>query len=262
MTQQAPRLLTEERRRAILELVNREGRAMISDLSRQFGVSAVTARGDVDSLCERNLLMRSHGGAMRSDRVVVDSPLEVKATRHHDEKVSIGKRAATLVEPGQTVLLDSGTTTLEVARALIQISPRGTTVVTNSLSIASELTAASQINVIMIGGLLRHISQSFVGPQAQKMLSELHVDRFFLGVDGLEPEVGPFTPDVLEAELNAMMIRVAKHTTVVADSSKIGRRSLTLIAPTEQIDQLVTDAGISSKDREALENRGVDVVIA
>jgi DeoR family transcriptional regulator of aga operon len=94
------------------------------------------------------------------------------------------------------------------------------------------------------------------------MLSELHVDRFFLGVDGLEPEVGPFTPDVLEAELNAMMIRVAKHTTVVADSSKIGRRSLTLIAPTEQIDQLVTDAGISSKDREALENRGVDVVIA
>ena len=88
---------------------------MISDLAKRFGVSAVTARGDVDSLCERNLLMRSHGGAIPTDRMVVDSPLEVKATRHHDEKVSIGKYASTLVEPGQTVLLDSGTTTLEVA---------------------------------------------------------------------------------------------------------------------------------------------------
>ena len=233
---------------------------MISDLVKRFGVSAVTARGDVDSLCERNLLMRSHGGAIPTDRMVVDSPLEVKATRHHDEKVSIGKYAATLVEPGQTVLLDSGTTTLEVARALMQSSPRGITMVTNSLAIASELTAASEINVIMEGGLLRHISQSFVGPQAQKMLSELHVDRFFLGVNGLEPEVGPFTPDVLEAELNATMITVARQTTVVADSSKIGRRSLTLIAPIAGIHQVVTDSSIRSEDREALEGRGIEVI--
>ena len=233
---------------------------MISDLAKRFGVSAVTARGDVDSLCERNLLMRSHSGAIPTDRMVVDSPLEVKATRHHDEKVSIGKYAATLVESGQTVLLDSGTTTLEVARALMQSSPRGITVVTNSLAIASELTAASEINVIMEGGLPRHISQSFVGPQAQKMLSELHVDRFFLGVDGLEPEVGPFTPDVLEAELNATMITVARQTTVVADSSKIGRRSLTLIVPIAGIHQVVTDSSIRSEDREALEGRGIEVI--
>jgi DeoR family transcriptional regulator of aga operon len=254
--------LTEERRRSILELVNREGRAMISDLSKRFGVSAVTVRGDVDSLCERNLLMRSHGGAIPLDHVVVDAPLEVKATRHHDEKVRIGKYAATLVEPGQTVLLDSGTTTLEIGRALIQTSPRGLTVVTNSLAIATELTAASEINVIMIGGLLRHVSKSFVGPQAQKMLSELHVDRFFLGVDGLEQELGTFTPDDLEAELNAMMIRVARRTTVVADSSKIGRRSLTLIAPIDRIHELVTDSSIRPQDRRALESRGIEVVIA
>jgi DeoR family transcriptional regulator, aga operon transcriptional repressor len=262
LTRRSPRLLTEERRRSILELVNREGRVMISDLSERFGVSAVTVRGDVDSLCERNLLMRSHGGAIPLDRVVVDSPLEVKATLHHEEKASIGKRAATLVQPGQTVLLDSGTTTLEVARALIQLSPRGITVVTNSLAIASELTAASEINVIMIGGLLRHIAQSFVGPQAQKMLSELHVDRFFLGVDGLDPEAGTFTPDVLEAELNATMIRVARQTTVVADSSKIGRRSLTLIAPIDRIHQLVTDPSIRPADHEALERRGIEVLLA
>jgi DeoR family transcriptional regulator of aga operon len=256
------RLLTEERRRSILELVNREGRAMISDLSKRFGVSAVTVRGDVDSLCKRNLLIRSHGGAIPLDRVVMDSPLEVKATRHHNEKARIGKCAAALVEPGQTVLLDSGTTTLEVARALIQNVPRGITVVTNSLAVASELTLASEINVIMIGGLLRHISQSFVGPQAQKTLSELHVDRFFLGVDGLDPGVGTFTPDVLEAELNATMIRVARRTTVVTDSSKIGRRSLTLIAPIDSIHQLVTDSSIRAEDRLALESRGIEVLVA
>lgn len=262
LTQRSPRLLTEERRRSILELVNQEGRAMISDLSKRFGVSAVTVRGDVDSLCERNLLMRSHGGAIPVDRVVGDSPLAVKATRHHDEKARIGKYAATLVEPGQTVLLDSGTTTFEVARALVQLSPRGITIVTNSLAIATELTAASEINVIMIGGLLRHISQSFVGPQAEKMLSELHVDRFFLGVDGLDPEAGAFTPDVLEAELNATMIRVAMRTTVVADSSKIGRRSLTLISPIDRIHQLVTDSSVQPEDQKALEDQGLEVLVA
>lgn len=261
-TQQTPRLLTEERRRAILELVNREGRAMISDLSKRFGVSAVTVRGDVDSLCERDLLLRSHGGAIRSGRVVVDSPLSVKATRRHNEKVSIGKRAASLVEPRQTVLLDSGTTALEVARSLIQASPRGVTVVTNSMAVASELTTAPEINVIMIGGLLRHISQSFVGPQAQTMLAELHVDRLFLGVDGLDPEAGAFTPDILEAQLNAAMIGVSKYTTVVADSSKIGRRSLALIAPIERIQQLVTDSSIRPEDRAALEGNGVEVILA
>jgi DeoR family transcriptional regulator of aga operon len=175
--------------------------------------------------------------------------------------MSIGKCAATLVEPGQTVLLDSGTTTLEVARALIQTSPRGLTVVTNSLAIATELTASSEINVIMIGGLLRHISKSFVGPQAQRMLSELHVDRFFLGVDGLHPEAGVFTPDVLEAELNATMIRVARRTTVVADSTKIGRRSLSLIAPIDRIHQLISDPSIRPEHREALEKQGIEVLI-
>jgi DeoR family transcriptional regulator of aga operon len=130
------------------------------------------------------------------------------------------------------------------------------------VSIASELTAASEINVIMIGGLLRHIAQSFVGPQAQKMLSELHVDQFFLGVDGLDPEAGAFTPDVLEAELNATMIQVARRTTVVADSSKIGRRSLTLIAPIHRIHQLVTDSSLRPEDRESLERRGVKVFVA
>ena len=254
------RLLTEERRRAILALVDRQGSALISDLSKQFDVSAVTIRADINALCERDLLIRSHGGAFRSSDVVLDSPLEVKATRHHEEKVRIGQAAAALVKEGEIILLDSGTTTLEVSRALAARDLPGLTAITNALDIASELSADRHISVIMIGGLLRHISRSFVGPQAERMLAEMHVDHLFLGVDGLDPSIGPSTPDVLEAESNAAMIRIARQVTVVTDSSKIGRRSLCTIAPITSIHRIITDRSIRPEHQDVLASQGVEVL--
>jgi DeoR family transcriptional regulator of aga operon len=256
------RLLTEERRRAILAIVDRQGSALISDLSKQFDVSAVTIRADINSLCERDLLIRSHGGAFRSTDVVLDSPLEVKATRHHEEKVRIGQAAAALVKEGDIVLLDSGTTTLEVARAIAARDLAGLTAITNALDIASELTQHPRISVIMIGGLLRRISRSFVGPQAERMLAGLHVDHLFLGVDGLDPNVGPSTPDVLEAESNAAMIRCARSVSVVTDASKIGQRSLCTIAPITAIHRIITDRSIRPEQKEILLSRGVEVLVA
>jgi len=255
------KLLTEERRRAILEILSRQGRVVISDLSRHFGVSAVTARADITALHERDLLVRSHGGAIRKQDVSVDYPLDIKESQHHDEKVLIGHAAAGMVREGQTVLLDSGTTTLEVARSIRSRQLPRLTVVTNSLTIAWELSTSPTTNLIMIGGILRHISRSFAGPQAQKLLYDLRVDHFFLGVDGLDPEMGPSTPDILEAELNAAMIRSASETTVVADSSKIGRRSLSLIAPVTSVHRIITDEGISRGHREILESKGIDVMV-
>lgn len=255
------RLLTEERRRAVLELLNRQGRVVISDLSRTFEVSSVTARADINALSKRNLLVRSHGGAIRKADVPVDFPLDVKESLHHEEKVRIGHAAAALLQEGQTVLLDSGTTTLEVARAIRKRKLSRLTVVTNSLSAASELSGAAEINLIMIGGVLRHISRSFAGPQAQKMISEMRVDHLFLGVDGLEVETGPMTPDILEAELNAAMIRSAREVSIVADSSKIGRSSLSLIAPISSVHRIITDPGISPHHREKLKAKGIEVLI-
>lgn len=257
---QGSRLLTEERRRAILEMIGRQGRVVISDLSRQFGVSAVTARADINALSERDLLVRSHGGAIRKHGVSVDFPLDVKESQHREEKVQIGQAAAALVREGQTVLLDSGTTTLEVARALRDRKLSRLTVVTNSLTIAWELSTVPELNLIMIGGILRHISRSFAGPQAQKLLADLRVDHFFLGVDGLEPEMGPSTPDILEAELNAAMIRAASEVTIVTDSSKIGRCSLSLIAPITSVHRIITDAHIAPQQRETLEAKGIEVL--
>jgi len=255
-----PRLMTEERRRSILEIVNRQGSALISELSKQFGVSSVTIRTDIKALCEKDLLVRSHGGAIRRTEVALDAPLEVKAGLHHAEKVRIGNAAAALIKEGEIILLDSGTTTLEAARALARRNLSRLTVVTHALNIAWELAGARQISVIVIGGLLRQISHSMVGPQAQRMLADLHVDHFFLAVDGLEPEVGPSTPDILEAELNATMIRHARQVTVLADSSKIGRRSLSTIAPISSVSRIITDTGIRPEHRAIIEAKGVEVV--
>jgi DeoR family transcriptional regulator of aga operon len=255
------RMLTEERRRAVLELVNRDGRATIAELSREFGVSAVTARADVNALSERDLVIRSHGGAIRKADIVLDAPVDVKAARHREEKVLIGKAAAALVQDGQTILLDSGTTTLEVARALFHRGLQRLTVITNSLDVVNEFARVPQVTVIMIGGILRHIARSFAGPQAQKMLADLHVDHLFLGVDGLEPDIGPSTPDILEAELNAAMIRAARQTTVVTDASKIGRRSLSLIAPISSVHRIITDQSLTGEHRSALESRGIEVML-
>ena len=255
-----PRLLTEERRRAILSIVDRQGSALISDLSRQFGVSSVTIRADINSLCNKELLMRSHGGAFRLSDVVLDAPLEVKASLHHEEKVRIAQAAAGLVKEGEMILLDSGTTTLEVARAIASRNLPRLTAITNALDIGSELGAHPHISVIMIGGLMRHISRSCVGPQAEKMLASLHVDHLFLGVDALEPQIGPSTPDILEAEANAAMIRIAKSVTIVTDASKIGRRSLCLIAPIGSVHRIVTDRSILPEHRELLVAKGVEVI--
>jgi DeoR/GlpR family transcriptional regulator of sugar metabolism len=254
-----PRLLAEERRRAVLDIVNREGRITISDLTSRFGVSAVTARADLDFLTEHERVVRSHGGAVRCGETAIDAPLDVKCSLHHDEKMRIARAAVGLVRPGQTILLDSGTTTQEVARALNQ-SGMNVTVVTHALNIAMELSQSPHITLIMVGGLLRRISQSFVGPQAQSTLARLHVHHFFLAVDGLDFEAGLCTPDVLEAELDATMIRIAKETTVVADSSKIGRPSLSVIAPLSSIHRIITDRAILAEHRSALEAKGLDVI--
>jgi DeoR family transcriptional regulator, aga operon transcriptional repressor len=255
------RLLTEERRRAVLEMINRQGRVVISDLSRHFNVSSVTARADINALSKRDLLVRSHGGAIRKADVALDFPLDVKESQHHEEKVRIGHAAAALLHEGQTVLLDSGTTTLEVARAIRKRKLSRLTLVTNSLPAAWELSGVAEINLIMIGGVLRHISRSFAGPQAQKMIADLRVDHLFLGVDGLEPEMGLLTPDILEAELNGAMIRSARQVSVVTDSSKIGRSSLSLIAPVTSAHRIITDSGITPHHHEVLKAKGIEVVV-
>jgi DeoR family transcriptional regulator of aga operon len=256
----APRLLAEERRRKILEIVDETGRITIGDVVKRLAVSAVTARGDLDVLSESGTMVRSHGGAVRRLEPTRDYPVDFKATLHRAEKQRIGAAAASLVKPNETIILDNGSTTAEVARHLKLMKPHNVTVITNALNIATELCQEPGISLIMIGGILRQISRSFVGPHAELILRELHADRLFLAVDGFDLENGASTPDILEAQLNGLMMDVARETTIVADSSKLGRRSVSRIGAVERVSRLITDSRAPEEFLAALRARGLEVL--
>ena len=255
-----PRLLVEERRRRILELLDTQERVTVDELVGRFGVSAVTIRGDLDALDALGAVVRSHGGALKRTDAPEDVPITVKETLHHAEKVRIGHAAAQMIRDGETIMLDSGTTTAEVARQIRFLRLRSLNVVTNALNIAMELANLPHVRLIMIGGVLRQMSYSLAGPPAEQTLRGLHADRLFLGVDGLDPEIGLMTPDVVEAQLNTVMIQVSREVVVVADSSKFQRRSLSVIAKLDVVHKVITDTGVDPEVLAALHARSIEVI--
>ena len=253
-------LFLEERRSRINEIIETRDRATVQELAARFGVSAVTIRSDLDALARAGGLVRSHGGALRRDETE-DLPIVLKQTLHQPEKARIAQAAARLIGEGETIILDSGTTTAAIAARIGGMKLRSLTVITNALNVASILAPLSNVRLIMIGGLLRQVSSSMVGPQAEQVLRGLHADRLFLGVDSLDPDIGVMTPDLLEAQLNALMIEVSQEVVAVADASKFGRRSVSVIAGVERLHRLITDDSASREMVDALRARGVEVVL-
>lgn len=251
-------LAKEERRRRIRTLVESQSQGSVADIARLFHVSEVTIRSDLAALADTGALVRIHGGALPSGESD-ELPINVKQTHHHAEKVRIAAAAAGLIQDGETVILDSGTTTAEIARQIRGLPLRAINVITNAINIAALLANAHHVNLIIPGGVLRRKSWSLSGPQAERALADLQADRLFLGVDSLDPEIGVMTPHVLEAKLNALMIRIARQTVAVTDSSKLLRRSLSVIAPLEQVQMLITDRAAPTDAVEAIRARGVEV---
>ena len=252
-------LLNEERRRAILELMQRDRQVLVADLAKEFHTSEVTVRKDLEALHLRGMIQRTHGGALPThDGALEDPSLREKERLHRKEKLRIAAAAAELVSEGQVVILDSGTTTIEIARALR--NRQNLTVITNGVNIAAELSNSS-IEVILTGGAVRKNSSSLVGPIAEDTLRRLSADILFLGVDGFDVRYGLSTPNLLESMVNRLMTEIAKRTVVVCDSSKFGRRSLSLIAQTTSLQHVITDKGIPKSDLQALKNAGIEVTL-
>jgi DeoR family transcriptional regulator of aga operon len=253
------RLLNEERRRAILDILKREGRVLVLDLARRFETSQVTIRKDLEGLHAHGLIHRTHGGALPAREGALEDPtLREKEKLHHQEKLRIAAAAARMVQEGQVVILDSGTTTTAIARALRSF--RNLTIVTNAVNIAAELSGTT-VEVILTGGTLRKNSFSLVGPIAEETLHRLNADLLFLGVDGFDVHYGLTTPNLLEAKVNRVMVEVAKRKVAVCDSSKFGRRSLSLIAPTSTLDEVLTDRRAPKADTRALKKAGIEVTL-
>ena len=249
-----------ERRRRIRALIEQNAQGNVAELAEEFGVSAVTIRADLAALEQMGAVVRTHGGALpRGDSD--ELPIDVKQTLHRAEKVRVATAALELIRGGETVILDSGTTTAEIAKQIRTLKIEPINVITNALNIAVLLANVQHVNVIMPGGVLRQKSWSLAGPQAEQALSTLHADLLFLGVDSLDPEIGLMTPYLLEAQLNAQMIRLAQRVVAVTDSSKLMRRSLSVIAPVDEVDLLITDTAADAKCGEAIRARGVEVLL-
>jgi DeoR family transcriptional regulator of aga operon len=244
-----------------MERIKETGEVLVSRLSKEFNVSEVTIRNDLEHLERKNLLVRARGGAIHTENNVgIDRQIAEKNKLHATEKAAIGKLASSLINEGDTIIIDSGTTTAEIVKHLGKLKQLN--VVTNALNIANMLMAHPAINVIIPGGYLRQNAMSLVGPLAEKNLRNFFVDKVFLSTDGFDTKQGIYTPNIDEAHLNEIMIEITKEVILVTDSSKFKRKSLAFICGLEKIKKIVTDKNIPADDKKRLEDAGIEVLIA
>jgi DeoR family transcriptional regulator of aga operon len=244
-----------ERLNAILERVNDSRSVDALDLATALGVSGATIRRDLQTLSRGGLLVRTHGGAVAND-LGTELPTQVKAAVRQAEKRRIGQAAASLVPDDVVVGMTGGTTTLELARVLAD--RQRVAVVTNAINIAAELVGRRGL-LVVIGGVVRH-SAELVGPAAEAMLANYHLDTTFIGVDGLTAEEGCTTYDEMEAQTDLAFLQRARRRIVVADSSKIGLVRFARITTLSEITDVVTDRGAAPSHLDAFQRAGVNVM--
>lgn len=248
-----------DRHAQILEKLKKSGSVNVVNLCEELNVSSVTIRKDLQLLEDKNMLFRTHGGATLSNPYITDRPVNEKFALQTNEKQKIGGYAAGLIEKNDCILVASGTTVQYFAKS---ISADGhLTVVTSAVNVALELIHHPGIEVIQLGGIMRKTSSSVTGVHAEKALEDFSCSKLFLGVDGIDPEFGLTTSNMMEAQLNRKMIKTAQKTIVLADSSKFGKRGFGKICGIEDIEQVITDDKISGHIVKTLEALGIEVTM-
>ncbi|MFC2439623.1 DeoR/GlpR family DNA-binding transcription regulator [Segatella maculosa] len=250
----------EERHTYILEQLMKQSSVQVSELAELLNVSSVTIRKDLTELEKNGRLYRSHGKAILINPFANNRSVNEKESLNAEEKQLIGMEAAQLVVPNDSILLASGTTIHALARNLRPADKL--TVVSASLQATEFLAENENIDIIQIGGNVRHSSLSVVGQYSEMILRSCSFSKLFLGVDGIDLEFGISTTDMREAELNREMIHTAQKTIVLADSSKFGRRGFARICGMDDVDMIITDAHVSPTIAAAIEELGIDLVIA
>ncbi len=252
-------LSTIERRQEIVNETNKLGKVDVAELAEKYQVSTVTIRNDLNSLDKKNLVIRSRGGAVVNSRIAKELSVREKHCEHLLVKQKLAHKAASLVNDGESIILDSGTTTEEIAKKLH--CHKDLMVMTNGLNIATELAVSDDNTVLMTGGTLRKKSLSFYGRQAEVSLTNLRFDKVFLGVDGIDEKAGLSTHFEHEANLNRMMCEISKEIIVVTDSSKFNRNGFYIINSIDSIDTLITDSRIPASFIEHLKEKRIKLII-
>ena len=257
-----------ERLAAVLDLLAGSGQVEVDDIITQLGVSAATARRDLDTLAEQQLLTRTRGGAI-GQSVAYDLPARYTQDRQASEKLQIARAASALVSRGDVIGLCGGTTSTAIAGVLssradiAEPSPYANlTVVTNAINIAAQLAMRPQIKTVVTGGVVHARSYELVGAYAESVLAQVRLDLAFIGVNGIDPVVGATVNDEREAAVNTLMAGRATRAVLVADSSKIERVAFAALGSLCQFTALITDAGISAEQLAAFADAGLEVIVA
>jgi DeoR/GlpR family transcriptional regulator of sugar metabolism len=253
-------MMSEERRQEIVQMVQQLGRVEVGDLSRQFKTSEATIRSDLKRLHLQGFVQRTHGGALNPELVNIDRSLHQKSKLRAEEKQRIGKAAAALINDGESIILDSGTTTQQIAKHIK--SRKNLKVITNGVNVAMELLGAPGIQLILLGGLVRQNSFSTVGHFAKEMLEQFSADKLFIGADACDLDFGITTPNMEESQVNQAMVRIVKEKILVADSSKFGKRSLARIMSLSELDKVISDSALPANIQSELRGNGVEVILA
>ena len=255
---------TDKRAKEILRLLLSHGKTSVEELTRLFATSPASVRRDLTRLEERGLVHRTHGGALLAGHVYepfrFDASFHVREERFAAEKRRIAMAAADLVQENETIGFTAGTTTTQVARVLRLRT--GLHIVTNAVNIGMELNASNGLDTTLTGGSLRWPGAfSLIGPTALESLNTVVMDKVFIGVCGIDPELGATIIEADEAAVFRAMTRHAKQVVIVADSSKVGMTSPAVICPVTDIDILITDDGVSNDAVKAFKRKGVQLVI-
>ncbi|AGB42422.1 transcriptional regulator of sugar metabolism [Halobacteroides halobius DSM 5150] len=237
-------MLAKERRRKIVSLIEKGKTVKVKELCDKFAVSGSTIRRDLKKLEEEELISRTHGGAVAKESRDFEPSFIEKEDEHTEAKSKIGKKAAKLINDGETIILDAGTTTTQLAKSLDQ--HQDLTIVTNAVNIALELSNSPH-QVVLPGGDLKKKTLALVGPATEDYLENLHADKVFLGANGIDLEAGVTTPDLVEANVKSKMASKAKEVIVLADESKFDKVTLVKVIDITDVSKVVTDYKLDQK---------------
>ncbi|MBZ4686605.1 MAG: DeoR family transcriptional regulator, fructose operon transcriptional repressor [Clostridia bacterium] len=253
-------MFAEERRKQILKMLEKKNRIEVSDLSAAFNVSEVTVRRDLKELEKQGLILRTHGGAIQAGSRRFEPSFEEKADRYLQEKEKIGFRASQFINDGETVLIDTGTTTAHIITHLKD--KNNLTLVTNGLNIMDKVKLLdTSFEVVLVGGVFKPKTQAFVGPLTENVLKDIRVDKAFIATNGFTLQDGATTPDLIEARIKKTMIEIAQEVYLIFDHSKFDKVTFSKFADLEDIDYIITDR-ITEDLRQKLSESGIEVIIA
>lgn len=258
--QQPDNMQIAERHTFILRELERRGAVSVAALSEAMGVTPVTVRKDLKALEEKGVLLRSHGGASLPSTYVNDRPIGEKMQVRVKEKRLIAAAATALLQPEEAVIIGSGTTVRAFAEAIPP--PMPLTVLTSAMNVTLSLMEHPNVEIVQLGGVVRKSSRSVVGHYSERMLADFACSKLFLSVDGISADFGLTTSNMMEAHLNAQMVKAVPQVVVLADSSKFGKKGFGRICGLEDVHTIVTDDGLADRYRKSLQGIGLNLIIA